>query len=184
MGEIKMAKSTKRRPPLASFDFPVKVEVRKPEVQLNDSIGALDVERLSKGSHKIEIGFVKGGCCPQRVRAVIKRGMVIGCEVEPCSEQPTVALSPEFLALVDTATRQIQTGKKWQPIPVSEFVSSGGSIVQGLIIETDDFSCIHIKVFFDEIICCQDLHGGWYCFRSKFPPPILPGGPNLPQISS
>src|SRR6476646_8345064 len=79
-----MAKTPKKPPVLAKFSVPMKVEIRQPEFEALASLAALDLKRLQEGNHKIEIGFIKGGCCRKLVRAVINDGMVTGCEVEPC----------------------------------------------------------------------------------------------------
>ena len=81
-----MAKSARSRPVGVSFTIPLKVEIRRPKFKPLASLAALDVKRFDKGSHKIEVGFVMGGCCPQLVRAVIRNGIVTGFEVEPCKE--------------------------------------------------------------------------------------------------
>jgi len=65
---IGMAKTTKPAPPLATFTVPLKVEIRDPEFERLSSLSALDVKRLSKGNHKVEVGFLKGGCCRNLVR--------------------------------------------------------------------------------------------------------------------
>src|SRR3954468_6996896 len=83
---IVMAKTSKPAPPLATFRVPMKVEIRQPEFERLASLSALDVKRLSKGNHKVEIGFLSGGCCRNLVRAVIRNGMVIGFETEACKE--------------------------------------------------------------------------------------------------
>ena len=49
-----MAKSSKDRGVLAAFTDPVKLEIRQPRFEQPTSLAALDLRRLSKGSHKIE----------------------------------------------------------------------------------------------------------------------------------
>src|SRR6476659_2399754 len=71
-----MAKSSRPAKPLATLTVPMKVEIRQPEFEPLSSLKALDMQRLSKGSHKVEVGFLKGGCCRNLVWAVIRDGMV------------------------------------------------------------------------------------------------------------
>src|SRR5215211_7898089 len=111
-----MAKSSPKGRTLASFKMPVKVEVRQPEFEPLSSLSALDLDRLSRGNHKVEIGFVHGGCCRQLVRAVVRNGMVTGCEVEPC-EDSGIRPSKEMVAVFTQVQKRIKP-KKWTPIPI------------------------------------------------------------------
>lgn len=110
------------------FDIRVKVEVSLPEFQPLASTRALDLKRLSKGNHKVEVGFLKGGCCPKMVRAVIRHGMVTALEMEPCKE--TKKASSDLTAVLKEAQRRIQPkGGKWQPVAVGEFMSDSGRFI-------------------------------------------------------
>jgi hypothetical protein len=162
-----MAKSAKKQRVLASFTVPMKVEIRQPEFEPLKSLAALDVERLSRGNHKIEIGFIKGGCCPHLVRAVIKNGMVTGCEVEPCKEDSRKAPPPELLALLEKARKKIQAGRKWQPIPVRELVTSSARMLDLIVIVGG--GCIFICIWGHCIMCC------WWPRPHCFIPDIVVG---------
>lgn len=159
-----MAKSSKSPPILAAFKFATKVEVRQPEFEPLTSLSALDLGRLSKGNHKIEIGFVNG-CCRKLVRAVIKNGMVTGCEIEPCKDSGK-PIPRELLALFAQAQKKINAGKKWKPIPVRELVNSTAKM-QSLIIIGG--GCIFICFFNFCIMCC------WYPTPHCFVPDIYTG---------
>ena len=56
-----MASTSKKSKVLKTFNYPVKVEVQGSVFEPLASIVMLDLTRLNKGSHKIEIGFAKGG---------------------------------------------------------------------------------------------------------------------------
>jgi hypothetical protein len=148
-----MAKSPKKSRVLAELSVPMKVEIREPDFEPLDSLAALDLKRLQKGNHKIEIGFIKGGCCRKLVRAVIKDGMVTGCEVEPCKEMVKAGKTPpKLLAVLDEARKKIGDGKKWKPIPVSELVSSNARMRDLIIIIGG--GCIFICIFEFCFLCC------------------------------
>jgi len=164
-----MPKPAKNGRVLASFTVPMKVEIRRPEFEPFESLRALDVERLSKGNHKIEIGFIKGGCCPHLVRAVIKKGMVTGCEVEPCKEHATKVASRELLAAVEKACKQIQAGRDWEPMPVGEFINNSARMRDLIIIVGN--GCIIVIIGLYLIFCCWSL-GRISCY---FVPPTHPG---------
>src|ERR1700742_3350798 len=118
-----MARKTSRTGSLATLEYPypVKVEVRAAEFELYSSLSYLDVSKLSKGSHKIEVGLVKGGCCGLRAFAIVKAGMVTAFEAEPCPESKK-PLSKNDRALVAAAYRKLgRRPPKWVPVSVEDF---------------------------------------------------------------
>jgi hypothetical protein len=153
---------------LAAFTVPMKVEVRQPEFEPLSTLAALDVERLSRGNHKIEIGFIKGGCCRNLVRAVIKSGMVTGCEIEPCEESERMSVPPQLMKLLQQARKKVQRGRTWQPIPVAQLISSSARMLDLIIIIGG--GCIYICIWDFCFMCC------WYprphCFK-----PVISTGP-------
>lgn len=137
------------------FDIRVKVEVTVPEFQPLASTRALDLKRLSKGNHKVEVGFLKGGCCPTMVRAVIRNGMVTALEVEQCKE--TKKASSDLSAVLKEARRRLQPrGGKWQPVAVGEFMRDSARfiIIGG--------GCIFICIWGHCLLCCA-RDGGFHC---------------------
>jgi hypothetical protein len=145
----------------------MKVQIRQPEFEPLASLKALHVKRLSRGNHKIEIGFVKGGCCRNLVRAIIKDGMVTGCEIEGCKESPKAAPPRELLAVIDKARKKVAAGKKWKPIPVSELVRSNARMLDLIIIVGG--GCFFICIWHFCIMCC------WYPRPHCFIPDIIVG---------
>ena len=136
-----MSKTIKKSKSSITFKHPITVEVRTLEFKPLASLDFLDVDRLSKGSHKIEIGVVKGGCCSKLVRATIRKGMVTGIEVEPCKD--TKRASPELFRLLKEAHPRIapKAGTKFQPVPVGEFL--GSAAVRAIDVDL----CITICIF-------------------------------------
>src|SRR5207248_3516803 len=120
-----MPPAAKKAKLLATFQHPMQVEVREAKFEPLASVALLDLARLGKGNHKIEIGFAAGGCCQRPVSAVIRNGMVTNIEIAGCagSEKP---VSKEMLALIQAARREIGMAapSKWQAIPVAEFFQS------------------------------------------------------------
>jgi hypothetical protein len=148
-----MAKSKSAGSVLAEFSVPMKVEVRAPEFEPLGSLKSLDLKRLSRGSHKIEVGFLKGGCCRKLVRAVVRDGMVIGFEAEPCSETHTAAPSKQLMSIIAKARGKIASGKKFEPVPLANLVRSNAAMLSGLIIWGG--GCILICCFGYCIMCCS-----------------------------
>ena len=147
-----MAKASNMSKVAAEFSAPVKVQVRLPEFEPLASLKSLDVKRLSKGNHKIEIGFVKGECCRNLVRAIVKDGMVTGCEIEGCKGLPKTAPPRELLAIVDKARKKAARGQKWKPIPVAQLVRSNRRILDLIIVIGG--GCILICIWGHCILCC------------------------------
>jgi hypothetical protein len=157
-----MAQKTSRTGLLATLEYPypLKVEVRAAEFEPYSSLPYLDVSKLSKGNHKIEVGLVKGGCCGQRAFAIVKAGMVVALEFEPCPESKK-PLSKNDRALVAAAYKKIGGRPKWVPVSVEDFfgksavskrlgVSIGGGCISITWGDGTDSSPRHT------IICCGD----------------------------
>ncbi len=119
-----MAKASSRATPSFTFTHEIKIEVHIPKLEPLASLKSLDFGRLSKGTHKIEVGFISGGCCPKLVQAVVKNGMVTKLELEPCKDAKR--LTPEMAAIAKEVRRQVLArGKgKWQPVPLTKFADS------------------------------------------------------------
>ena len=119
---------------LAAFDFPFRVEVRAAEFRPLGLIRHLDLKKLRRGSHRIEIGFSEGRCCRNPVYALIRNGMVTGIEVEHCKESKKVE-SKQIWALVSRAYKELGRGpgKKWKPVPVEQFLASPESAARIVI---------------------------------------------------
>jgi hypothetical protein len=145
--------SAKKQRVLAKFAEPIRIEIRQPEFEPLASLALLDFKRLSKGNHKIEIGFIKGGCCPSPVRAVIKDGMVIGCEAKLCNAGKRV--HPELQKLFRKAHKKAAAGKKWQPMAIADLVRSREAM-QNLILTGG--GCIIITIWGWGLYCCFDVH--------------------------
>ena len=146
-----MAKTAKSSSVVAEFSASVRVQVRKPRFEPLGSLSSLDVKRLERGNHKIEIGFLHGGCCRKLVRAIVKNGMVLGFEVEACKETHKAA-PKELRAIVAKAHQKIAGGKKWKPIPVARLVSSNTALLDSLIIWGG--GCVLVCCFGHCIMCC------------------------------
>jgi hypothetical protein len=154
-----MASTSKKAKVLAAFKHPMRIEVRATKFKPLASVAMLDLSRLRKGSHKIEIGSAEGGRCKRLVSAVIKNGMVTNIEIEDCggSEKP---VTKEMLALVEAARREVgmRASSKWQAIPVADFFQSTARM-SDIIISWGGW-CIQICVHWGDALwclyCCLD----------------------------
>jgi hypothetical protein len=148
--------SVKKSKVLKTFKYPVPVEVREPVFEPLASVAMLDLSRLSKGSHKIEIGVAKGGCCQRSVYAVIKNAVVTNVEFDVCAgcDKP---VSKELLALIEAARREIRrpAPSKWRPIPVAEFFKSSARM-SDIVISWGNW-CIQICITWGGAMHC------YYC---------------------
>jgi hypothetical protein len=132
-----MATKNSRTGLLATLEYPVKVEIRAAEFEAYSSLRYLDVSKLKKGNHKIEVGIVKGGCCGLKAFAMIKAGMVVAVKFDRCPESKK-PLSKNHQALVAAAYKKIRPRPpKWVPVSVEDFfgvaalgVSIGGGCIE------------------------------------------------------
>jgi len=155
-----MPKSPKLKNLVAQFEYPMRVEIRRGEFEPLDSIGLLDVNKLSQGSHKLCVGYVRGGCCPAKTYATVRAGKVIDVTVEACKERQK--LTKEAEAIVKEAKRRghIQKRAKWTPVPVKEFFSSPTQMARIIISgwETEGGGCAQIcwgsGPILDCVWCC------------------------------
>lgn len=92
------------------------VTVRRPEFDFLSTLPYVDQTKLKKGTHKIEVGYLKTTCGNRIVTAVITRGMITAFEVERCTEAKPAP--PEFKKLLSVALKKFGTGGK-APLPIS-----------------------------------------------------------------
>jgi hypothetical protein len=138
------------------FSYSVPIEARVPEFQALASLASLDLDRLGKGSHKIEVGFFKGGCCSKMARAVIRNGMVIGVEIEGC--KGTHKPPAELKALLSEAAQKLgSTPGKFPPTPVKAFMASARNLIE------INGGCIQICIWGHCLTCCMSDDGSWGC---------------------
>lgn len=171
-----MARSrpAKKNRPLASFRFPVDVEVYRPEFEPLGSLAHLDVEKLSRAAHaEIELGYVKTGCCPLLVRAVVRKGKVTEIRAASSAEGKPESASPGLERVLEEARRRMGGGKGRPPrlpVPVAVFMQNLGDI------STETITCISICFFEHCLICCKvESTGQWMCSTRGFtikPKPI------------
>jgi hypothetical protein len=158
-----MPGSAKSKNLVAQFEFPTRVQVRRGEFEPLDAIALLDLEKLKRGSHKICVGHVKGGCCPAKVVATVRAGNVLDVSVAPCKDRK--ALSPEARAIVKEAQRRgyLRKRSKWTPVPVNKFFASSKAMAEIIISGwgTDDGGCVQICWGSGPILDCV------YCCSSK-----------------
>jgi len=161
-----MAKSSMKHPPLAKIRVPATVHVHAPVFEPLLSLSALDTERLSRGNHKVEIGFVTGGCCRNLVRAVIKAGLVTGCEIEPCKDTGGQPIPPELRSLLAKVRKATTSGRQWKPVPIADLVRSQARMLDLIIVGG---GCIFICIFNFCLMCC------WWPRPHCFVPDIVVG---------
>jgi len=151
---MKKCTDAEEKKPILAFDYSFKVEVYEPDFEPLSSVNSLDVKKLATTDQKIEIGYMKGGCCRQLVYAVIKNGMVIGIETEKC-EAPKESIPEEVKTLFSDVVKKLKLPGPWKPVPVEEFVAmvndgrypirTGGGT-----------NCIWICVWNTCFVCCND----------------------------
>jgi len=158
-----MSKLGKSKNVVAKFEFPMTVHVRRGEFEPLDTIGLLDVDKLKRGTHKICVGHVRGGCCPAKAIALVRAGNVVDVTVEACKDRKK--LGPMAQSILKEAQRRgyFRKRSKWTPVPVDEFFTSPKAMAKIVVSdwETEDGGCAQICWGDGPILDCV------WCCRSK-----------------
>jgi hypothetical protein len=106
--------------PIMTFDYTMEITVIEPVFEPSSSLNLLDISRLTKGKHKVEVGLLKGACCTKPIRVVIEKGLAVRFEVEPCRDSRKLA-TKEVTALFAHAAKKLGPVIQWEPLPVEDF---------------------------------------------------------------
>ena len=137
----------------------LRLRVGTPDVEIFDLGKTVGPFALAKGSHRLIIGRVKGGCCASLLRARIKDGRVVGIEVERCKDAAPV--DPQMSRLLQEAARKLPRPKRRAklaiPIEPSLKPAAMQRMTRGFVEETCVYFCIPIigRCY----LCCSSV---WY----------------------
>lgn len=132
------------------FSISTRIRVLRPQFKPLATLRSLDVRRLSKGAHRIEVGFLHGGCCPKLVEAVIRNGKVTSLEVAPCEGSERVE-SKDIKKLVRKVRSRLKAPRRWTVIPVEKLATTLSA--RGPIWGTGA-GCFYICAYSYCIFCC------------------------------
>jgi len=144
-----------RKPRSISLRKALDIEVTPVPFVPFQSLRSLDLARLGRGRHVVELGQFEAGCCKRTARAVVSRGHVTDVSVDACSDGKAKA-SPELTKLMARARKKLKTSTSPRPrlpLPVARFfaLNERGDIDIQLNIESICFrTCID---FFGTQIC-------------------------------
>jgi hypothetical protein len=136
---------------LAKFKHQVEITIIEPDIEPLMSLRLLDFNRLKKGKHQIEVGFLKGACCSQPIRAVVENGLVKGFEVTPCRDSKKTSIK-EIGDLFTLAAKKVSNAKPWMPMPIEEFVTK---VEARAINMGTGAGCFWICIFNRCLFCCE-----------------------------
>ncbi len=161
-----MARSGRKKPPVAKFEFSLDVEVHRPELELFESMQYLDVAKLEQAARaEIEVGYIKTDCCRLIVRALIQKGKVRALRIEAPSKEKNAA-PPELTRLLNQVQRKapgVPEGRPRLPVPVAVFMNDA----RGL--STEGVRCWQVCYKETCVICCQsETTGMWLCSSGGF----------------
>jgi hypothetical protein len=169
----KSAKASKAKL-VAKFKHPMTVEIIVPSFVPLAAASTLDVQKLSKGSHTIEVGFLEGGCCPKMVRAVIRNGMVTRLDVAPCEDSEQLLpkeMSRDIAAIVAKA-KKLAVKNPWKPVPVREFVGNIARLNDSYPPRAGTGAgCFYICVWHYCIFCCY-WNFPFFCWIERRKPDV------------
>jgi hypothetical protein len=118
-----MARSATARRTLI-IRHPVKVTVEPLKIERAKSLAYLDVAKLGKAAKaQFDLGEVKVDGCRSAVRAIVRKGMVVGIAIDGCVGCGTDDVADDVLALLKSVQRKLGTGKgPDRPVPVEVFL--------------------------------------------------------------
>jgi hypothetical protein len=151
-----------------------KYTIRNPQFKLFENVRYLDADKLSKGSHTIELGSFDG--CGCAVTANVRNGMIKGFNFPKCGHATTI---PSKLAkkLRSARKRLLKVSPKWEDIPVRQLTTSAAARARIIVTTTTaDNGCYEVCIDPGSgqktcWICCTDDKGTW-CI-----------GPSDPQVA-
>jgi hypothetical protein len=139
---------------VATFRYPIQVDVRRPKFERSASLAYIDVAKLARVARaEFEVGHFEAGCFRKAVLAVVRRGKVTALRVQACAQCKSVRLTPELRAMLKTAQRQIGRHRDgpFRPMSVARFMSG----VAELIIEgTCSEFCLTVGGYGICFVCC------------------------------
>lgn len=164
-----MARTNRSSPRTLVLRRSVPIEVKPLPFRPFAGIKKLDLEALARvAAARIEVGYYETGCCRRLVHAVLRKGAVIGFEVEPC--QDPVPMSAEWTGILRDAHRALRarSGPGYKlPIPVQQLP---GAVAR---IKYSFWVCVRICAFGRCLMCCVDkshVNSPWFkCSISRKP---------------
>jgi hypothetical protein len=119
--------------------------LRHPKFKLFKNVEYLDTDKLSKGSHIIELGKFEGCHCDCSITGEIRNGMITKLNYPKCEK--ATKISPGFLKVLQAARKKLAKHgpAKWQNIPVKELARRGGRAGLVIVITTID-DCFELCV--------------------------------------
>lgn len=137
---------------IATFDYPLKIEVRQAPFKWLNSVRHLDVKWLEKAaSAEIEVGEVESDCCQHLVRAVVSKGMVTGLRLQPGAKKSATPGIRDFDRLLKQVLRKVRAktkGPKY-PMPIAKFLG-----LEATPYDMKSLSCIQICLWEMCWTCC------------------------------
>jgi hypothetical protein len=107
---------------------PVQVTVQPLMIEPSGSLAYLDVAKLAKATRAhIELGHVTVNGCKSAVRAIVRKGVVVGIATDGCAGcDDGEGVPAEILPLLRAAQRKLRAADKSagedRPVPVAEFL--------------------------------------------------------------
>jgi hypothetical protein len=162
-----MARSTRLKPPVA-FQYPARVEVRRPRFHRSAALAYVDAGKLSRAARaEFEVGYLESECCRTPIMAVVRSGMVTALRVEACAECKPVRLTPELEAMLKSARRRIGVSDRpFRPLTVAQFMRG---VAETIIVGPCQETCITIGGYGVCFFCCGIGSERWCSIRIVVP---------------
>ena len=144
-----------RKPRSITLRQAVDVEVAPVPFVPFQSVRTLDLYRLARGRHEVELGQFEADCCKRTVRAIVRQGYVTEVTVDACSDRKA-KVTPEFARLMARARKKLKGSARPRPrlpLPVTRFFARNTQGDIEINLEITSICLRHCIVFFGTQIC-------------------------------
>jgi len=127
------------------FKYERTYTIRNPKFKLFQNVQYLDPDRLSKGSHTIELGKFEGCDCGCAVTARIRNGLIKGFDYPKCEH--ATKIPPKLAKKLQAARKELSKGRpRWKDIPVQDLTRSASSRSGIIVVVTTDGECYEVCI--------------------------------------
>jgi hypothetical protein len=137
----------KKGDPSIQFTYERTYTLRFPKFKLFKNVEFLDTDKLSRGSHTIELGKFDGCHCDCVITAKVRDGMITGIEYPKCEK--STKIPPKLARKLEAARKELSATHgqtTWKDIPVQELTRSAASRLGIIVVVTTSGDCYEVCI--------------------------------------
>jgi len=118
--------------------------VRRPKFQLFENTKYLDIDKLSRGKHTIELGKFEGCACDCSISATVKDGVVTAINYPKC--ESGTPMPAKFEKQLAAARRKLGGSTKWEDFPVADLTKSSAARSRIVVVVVTSGDCYEVCI--------------------------------------